>query len=158
MRTSDQRPATGRNFAPSFWALVSSRSSLVADRSGFSMIELMITVVFVAMGALMIQGSFLRSADMFGRYSNSLKIMDWMNEECSKTKESILFFDGALGDSESGTMILSGKSFSWARQVESLSLPSLSSIRYSVRCTESGKPITLQNELYVYTKDPTLGL
>ena len=117
------------------------------------MIELMITVAFVAMGALMIQGSFLRSAEMFGRYSNTLKIMDWMNKECARIKEQLLYSDEFPESNESGVMDLSGKSFSWANEVESLGLPNLNAIRCSVNWTESGKPMQLKNELYVYKKD-----
>ena len=121
------------------------------------MIELMVTVVFVTLGSFLIQGSFLRSADMFGRYSHTLKLMDWMNAQSSKTKESLLYFDGAPEGAGGGEGSLGGKSFSWSSEVQPLGPPDLYSIRYTVRWTESGKPAELKNEQYAYKKDSFLG-
>ncbi len=121
--------------------------------SGFSMIELMITVAFVMLGSMLIQGSFLRSADMFGRYSHTLKVMDWMNQQCTKAKENLLYSKDSDSGSESGDIEISGKSFSWVREIQRLGTPNLNSIHYVVRWTESGKPLELQSELYVYKKD-----
>ena len=120
------------------------------------MIELMVTVIFVTLGSFLIQGSFLRSADMFGRYSHSLALMDWMDEQSSKTRENLLYFDGAEG-SESGEGSLDGRPFSWTREVQALDPPELNSILYTVRWAESGKPIELKNEQYAYKKSSLPG-
>ena len=116
------------------------------------MIELMVTVVFVTLGSFLIQGSFLRSADMFGRYSHTLKVMDWMNEESARTRESLLYSEEAP-ENASGGLTVDGKSVSWTRQITSLGPDSFNSIRYSAIWTESGKPVELKNELYAYKQD-----
>jgi len=151
MNASDERLETSdkRQTAP-----VASRWSLVSSRSGFSMIELMITVVFVTLGSLLIQGSFLRSADMFGRYSHTLNVMDWMNQECAKAKEILLYSKEETVESESGHLEISGRAYSWTRDIQPIAT-NLHSIHYAVRWTESGKPMELKNELYVYKKDPS---
>ena len=120
------------------------------------MIELMVTVVFVTLGSFLIQGSFLRSADMFGRYSHSLALMDWMDQQSSKTRENFLYSDIGEG-AESGEGSLNGRSFSWTREVRALGLPDLNSILYTVRWNESGKPIELKNEQYAYKKNSLPG-
>ncbi len=117
------------------------------------MIELMVTVVFVAMGSFLIQGSFLRSADMFGRYSHTLKLIDWTNAESAKVREAIVYGDGVSEGAVNGEGSLDGRPFSWKREVSSLDLPGLDSVHYTVRWQESGRPVELQNEQYVY-KDP----
>jgi hypothetical protein len=114
----------------------------------------MLTVCFVLLGAMLIQGSFLRSADVFGRYSHTLKIMDWMNRQCAKDKENILYSKETEIGNESGIITIAEKPYSWTRNIEVLDAPNLRSIHYRVQWTESGKPIELQNELYVYKKDP----
>lgn len=134
-------------------AIRSAASRVLRSQAGFSMVELMVTVVFVTLGSLLVQGSFLRSADMFGRYSNTLNIMNWMNQECTKTREILLYSKEEELESESGAVTISGKSFSWTRRVQSMETPNLSSIHYSAQWTESGKPMELQSELYVYKKD-----
>ncbi len=120
------------------------------------MIELMVTVVFVALGSFLIQGSFLRSADMFGRYSHTLRLIDWTNAESEKVREDILYGDGVSEGSTSGQGSLDGRPFSWTREVASLDLPGLESILYTVRWNESGRPVELKNEQYAY-KDPFPG-
>jgi len=117
------------------------------------MIELMITVVFVTLGSLLIQGSFMRAANMFGRYSHTLSLMDWMDQESAKAKETLLYSKESELGNENGTLTIDGKSFSWSRAVEPLETPNLSLIRYSANWTESGKPMEHRSELYVYKKD-----
>ena len=113
----------------------------------------MLTVSFVLMGTLLIQGSFMRAADMFGRYSHTLMAMAWTHREDARVREELLYSDGAGADSQSGTLQLSdGKTCQWSREVQSSSGPGLYSIRTEVHWTESGRPVDLQSEFYVYKK------
>lgn len=120
------------------------------------MIELMVTVVFVTLGSFLIQGSFLRSADMFGRYSHTLRLIDWTNTQSAQVREDIVYGDGFSEGALSGEGSLDGRPFSWTREVNELDMRGLNSIRYTVRWNESGKPVELKNEQYAY-KDPFPG-
>lgn len=117
------------------------------------MIELMMTLVFVTLGLTLIQGSFLRSADMLGRYSHTLKVMDWMNQQCAKTKENFLYSKEFDSGSQSGVLEISGKSFSWVREIQPLGEENLHSIRTTVQWSEGGKPAELKSESYVYKNE-----
>ena len=116
------------------------------------MVELMITVVFVTLGSMLIQGSFMRSADMFGRYSHTMSLMNWMDQESAKAKETFLNSKESELGNESGVITLEGRPYSWARDVQTIQA-NLSVIRYSSQWTEGGKPMNLKNEIYVYKKD-----
>ncbi len=119
------------------------------------MIELLLTVVFVLMGSQMIQGGFLRAADVFGRYSSTLKMMLWAEEQNARAREALLK-DGSEG-STGGTLALDGREYSWEQTAQMLPERNLHAIRLSVAWAESGRPQTLQKEIYVYKKDLSQG-
>ena len=125
----------------------------LTNARGFSLIELMLTVSFVLLGTTLIQGSFLRAAEIFGRYTDTMKAMVWMNQECARTKEELLYSEGGEPANEGGTVEISGKSFPWSRDVLPAGGPNLYAIRMSMRWTESGKPVDLKSEWYAYKKD-----
>jgi len=116
------------------------------------MIELMLTVVFVVLGSQMVQGGFLRAADMFGRYTNTLKTMVWVDGEIAVAREALVRdeLDGAGG---SGVLTRSGKEVTWKREVSSMDTPGLYSIHFSTAWTEGGRPLSLDKEVYVYHPD-----
>lgn len=118
------------------------------------MIELMVTVVFVTLGSFLIQGSFLRSAAMFGRYSHTLSVMDWMDADGAEMREQLLA-GNIVSDNSSGSGSADGKPFQWTRELRPLD-GTLNTIRYTVRWDEGGKPAEAKSEQYVY-KDPLAG-
>ena len=129
------------------------RSPLAHHKSvgGYSMVELLLTVVFVALGTQLIQGSFLRAAEVLGRYSDTLKVMVWADEQTARTREELL--DGEPEYSQSGTLQYPNKDFAWNQTVQSLSGPNLYGINLSVEWAESGRPQKLLKEIYVYKRD-----
>ena len=126
--------------------------SKTGTNSGFSLIELMLTVCFVMLGSLLIQGSFMRAADMFGRYTHTLQALVRMDQAAALAKEQLLYGgdDGAVG--QNGVWDLEGKSCDWSQDIQTLG-PGLVSIQVKARWTESGKPLELQSELYAYKKN-----
>lgn len=137
MGTSDQRPAT-------------------SDQAGYSMIELLLTLVFVALGTQMVQGSFLKAADMFGRYSNTLRTVLWSEAQASLARETLLRDE--FVESANGTLNFSNKELAWQREATALETRNLYSIRLSTSWSESGKPQRFEKEFYVYKKDLSQGL
>ena len=119
------------------------------------MVELLLTVVFVSLGSLMIQGTLLKGADVFGRYSNTLRAIAWSEQKWAASREALLRDE--LASSEEGSLSLPGKDFQWSLGSDELETD-LYSIRLSLRWTESGKPLAYEKESYVYKRDLSLQL
>ena len=126
------------------------------NETGFSLIELMLTMVFVALGSMMIQGTMLRAADVYGRYTNTLKTLLWADEQAQRAREALLM--GDFEPSKSGMLEAPNKEFSWTQDMEPLETPNLYRLDLHVTWTESGKPFELQRSQYVYQKDASQGL
>jgi Tfp pilus assembly protein PilV len=120
--------------------------------SGFSLIELMLTVSFVMLGAILLQGSYMRSAEIFGRYTHSLEGMVWAQEQISQAREALLMSD-EYTPSDSGTIQSGGKSIDWSRETRSASGTNLHSINMKLSWKEGSKVVDMEAEQYVY-KNP----
>jgi hypothetical protein len=123
---------------------------------GFSLVELMLTVVFVTLGSQMIQGGYLRSAEMFGRYIHTIQATVLAEEQIAAAREALIC-EKKDNESDSGVLARSGREYSWTREVGSADGPNLYSIRFSVSWVEGGKPFKLHREIYVYRPDPLHG-
>ena len=110
-------------------------------------------MVFVALGSMMIQGTMLRAADVYGRYTNTLKVMVWADEQAQLARQSMLMDETEL--SKSGTLEAPNKQFSWKQRMDGLGSPNLYQLSLNVSWTESGKEFTFERSQYVYQKDPT---
>lgn len=120
------------------------------------MVELLLTLVFVMLGVQMIQGSFLRAADVFGRYSNTLKVMTWADESLAHAREALL--KNEFAGSEDGVLHVPNKDFTWQQSIMLLDGSNLYSIALKVSWTEGGKPLDFEKQIYVYKKDLSQGL
>ncbi len=121
---------------------------------GFSLIELMLTVSFVMLGAILLQGSYMRSAEIYGRYTHSLSSMVWMQEQIAQAKEDLLF-SGDDVPSESGVVDASGKEIHWSREVQPAAGSNLYSIGMKMSWKEGPKFIEMEGEQVVYKKPST---
>ncbi len=118
--------------------------------AGFSLIELMLTMVFVMLGAQMIQGTMLRAADVYGRYTNTLKVILWSQEQTERAREALLRDEL---ESKSGTLEAPNKEFEWRQDAVPMEGPNLYRIDLLMSWAEGGKPLTFQKSVYVYQKD-----
>ncbi len=118
------------------------------------MIEVMITTVVLLLGTVMIHESYLRRADLFGRYTHTLKVRSWMNEQLWAAKESLVYSQTPSTDPQSGTFVSSGRSYDWSQDIQSLSGQNLYAIRLSVHWNEGNRPLNLIKETYAFKKDP----
>jgi len=133
-------------------------TSRIGNDRGFSFIELMVTLSFVVLGSLLIQGSFMRAADVSGRYSHTLKAMAWADREKAKAQEALLYTRGEESGDGGGTLELGEKSCEWSRKVKTGGGPNLYDILLELHWTESGRPQQYKNETYVYKKETTQNL
>ncbi len=121
---------------------------------GFSLIELMLTVSFVMLGAILLQGSYMRSVEVFGRYTHSLGAMVWMQEQINVTKESLLFSEEGVS-SQSGVVQDGGKDIHWSLETQPANGSNLYSIDMKMSWKEGSKSIAMEGEQYVYKKPST---
>jgi Tfp pilus assembly protein PilV len=125
-------------------------------QAGFSLIELLLTVVFVMLGTQMIQANFLRASDVYGRYTNTLKALLWSSERTARAREALLMEEESEG-SGSGVWQTPNKEFKWQQSTQPLAGRNLHSIQVELAWSESGKPFKFQKEIYVYKKDLSQG-
>lgn len=131
------------------------RPRKAASDRGYSLVELLLTVVFVMLGSQMIQAGFLRAADVFGRYSGTLKIVVWTEEQAAHAREALL--RDQLAGSEAAVLEFDGRPYDWRQETDMEPTPNLYSIRQTVSWSESGRPQTFQKEFYAYRKDASQG-
>ncbi len=123
-------------------------------RRGFSLMEVMVAVVVLALGTLFIQQGLLRSAHLYGLYVNSFKAKIWLDEKLWEAKEAALYSE-TPGGGDSGAYTDQGKDFSWSTEVQEIG-KNLYSIKSAIEWAESGRPTRLAKEVYGYRQDKTL--
>ncbi len=155
--TRDQRLATkdaeknewqDTEINPFLLSLVSSLQS----RKGFSLMEVLVTVIFVTLASQLIQTGFLKAADVYSRYTNTLEAIIWSNAEVGRSQEAI-FTDSSTDGG--GTLLVSGKEISWRRSIASLGQTDLYGVKVDVSWLVAGKPFQIEKEQYVYRQDPS---
>ena len=120
---------------------------------GFSMIEVMIATAVLLLGTVMLHESYLRTADLFGRYTHTLKVRTWMDEQLWAAKESLIYSKTPSTDPQTGTFVFLAKPYNWSQSISSLSGPDLYAIRLGVNWNEGNQPVTLTKEIYAFRKD-----
>lgn len=112
----------------------------------------MLTVSFVMLGAILLQGSYMRSAEIFGRYTHSLDAIVWAEEQIARAREDLLMSD-EYAPSDSGTIQSGGKSIVWSRETRPAAGTYLHAIDMKLSWKEGSKAVDMEAEQYVY-KDP----
>ncbi|GEM_PF-2289262 len=115
-------------------------------KAGFTLIEVMLAVVFLALGTLMIQEGFLRSANLYGRYVNTMRASVWMNGRLWGAREAVLALDEAPS-SDNGELILDGVPFHWALDVREVD-KDLYALRLAMEWNEGSRPLSVIREIY----------
>ena len=88
------------------------------QQRGFTLIEIVLTVSILSLGAVMVYQSNLTSLDVFARYLHRLSIQNWADEKIWEAKENMLASEDAEAGSTSGAFTKNGKDFSWAMKVK----------------------------------------
>lgn len=126
------------------------------SKKGFTLIEIMLAVVFLALGTLLIQEGYLRSATLFGTYSNSFRARQWLAGKMWELKESVLHAETPAAGSDQGSFTESEKSFSWLTSVDARGEENLYLLRAEVHWNEGNRPIQIEKEEYVCREEKSL--
>ena len=116
------------------------------NRSGFTLVEVMITVAVLSLGTLLIHQGLLRSADALGHYNNLLVAQEWAEAKLWDTRESLLYSsddDPAVPAGSSFTE--SGKEFECSVTTKSQAdANNLYGIQIQVGWQEGHQPVSYQ--------------
>ena len=104
----------------------------------------------------MIHEAYLRSAGLFERYENSLKIQNWMDEKISSDKIDLLGPALPITGVQEGELAKFSAGFRWSEEVQSIHEKDLYSIRLTVMSPGMNKLIKSE-EVYVFHKDAAQG-
>lgn len=117
-------------------------------KSGFTLVEVLLAVSFLALGTLLIQEGFLRAAGLYGRYANTMRASVWMNEHFWNARETALF-SNAVPAPETGEFTSEGVPFLWSLNVDSVpAAKNLYALKLTVQWNEGSRPVTLIREVY----------
>ena len=81
--------------------------------AGFTLIEVMVTVVILSLGTLVIHEGLLRSADVLVHINNKLVAEEWFKDKAWDTEESLFFSEEDSGQAASGTFTEANRNFDW---------------------------------------------
>lgn len=117
-------------------------------RAGFTLVEVLMAVAMLALGTLLIQEGFLRSAHLYGRYTNTMRASVWMNERLWRAREAVLFSEEPPSP-DGGEFTAEGTSFKWLLGVEPLpKARRLYALKLTVDWREGSRPLSLVREIY----------
>ena len=87
---------------------------------GFTLLEVMITTVVLALGATLIHQSFFIAVDSFNYYSTLLKVTPWMDEKIWQAQNDLKYSGPAGNISGAGSLEVNNKSINWSLDYSSL--------------------------------------
>ena len=87
---------------------------------GFTLLEVLITVAVLALGATLIYQSFFIAVDSYNYYSTFLKISPWMDEKIWQAQNDLRHLGAASAISTGGELEVNNKNINWSLVYNSL--------------------------------------
>lgn len=128
------------------------------NKRGFTLIEVMLTVVVLSLGTLLIQESYLRTAHLFGVYANTFRARAWVDEKMWELREASVFAEAPASGSGAGSFTVSGKVFRWQSEVTPLPGKDAFALKVNVDWNEGNRPTWLTQETYATKTEIPLAL
>ena len=85
-----------------------------AQSAGFTLIEVMVTVVILSLGTLVIHEGLLRSADVLVHTNSQLVAEEWFSDKTWDVEESLFFSEEDSEQAASGTFTEVNRNFDWS--------------------------------------------
>ena len=127
--------------------MTSRTGSRVRCAAGFTLVEVLAAAVILALGTLLLQGGLLRSASLYGRYSNTLKAGLWADAKLWEAREALLYADPPNLRPDQGSFMADGRRYGWSMDVRRMG-EDFYSVGLAVRWNEGDFPMELKREMY----------
>lgn len=119
----------------------------------FTLLEVMITAVVLALGATLIHQSFFIAVDSFNYYSTLLKVTPWMGEKIWQAQNELKHSGQAAMASGGGALEINNKSINWGLTYNSLGSSadqkdSLYQVDLVLFWPQSGRQVKLSRSAY----------
>ena len=110
----------------------------IGSKKGFALIEIMVTVSLLSLGATMIYQSNLMSLRTYGRSENRLSLQGLAEEKIWEVQQRILESDAPEVGSSSGVFSQGSRAYPWQLNTELMwQSEDLKSSFYQIECTVS---------------------
>ena len=93
------------------------------NKTGFTLIELMISVVILGLGICVVAKSFMSSFEGLSIAQDYLAAIPWASEKMAELRIEACQSPGLLSSRNSGNTVLGPREFNWNQEVEELSQP-----------------------------------
>jgi prepilin-type N-terminal cleavage/methylation domain-containing protein len=97
-----------------------SKKTGKSSLAGFTLLEVMITAVVLALGATLIHQSFFIAVDSFNYYSTLLKVTPWMDEKIWQAQNDLKHSGAAAAIPAGGLLEVNNKIINWGLTHNSL--------------------------------------
>lgn len=122
-------------------------------RRGFTLIEVLVCVAILATGIIFIFESFFSCMNAFGRYTNYLNILPWVNEKLWRAEDEIVRQGKTALLENQGEFNYSGRTFLWQLASNLVDKDAkLYRINLLVSWQEANKKIQLSRHIYAIQK------
>jgi prepilin-type N-terminal cleavage/methylation domain-containing protein len=118
-------------------------------RRGFTLIEVMVTVVILSLGAVLLYSAFFTSLDSFNYCVNYVKVIPWMDEKVWQAQDFLSHFNQSEQLDREGEFKNGNKNFNWRlfyNQVDELQ--GLYKIALTVFWRQGQRTITVSRTAY----------
>jgi hypothetical protein len=127
--------------------------------TGFTFVELMVTVVILMSGLILIIQSFVTAAGAFNTTQNYIQVLQFLDAKMQETESSARINNGIIRDDSKGEFSFGPRNFEWVLEVtgveksEELDLSEdLNKVTLTVSWIEKNNPKKLAVETYLSNK------
>jgi prepilin-type N-terminal cleavage/methylation domain-containing protein len=131
-------------------------TSRTGNKKGFTLVEVLVAVSILSLGAVFIYQGNMMALDVYGRYVRRLSAQNWAEEKIWQAKEEILGKPFAPIGETSGVFTARGRDYRWQLSVEASELDEFYSIALEISWKEGSRDMSM--ERFSFVRKPTMTL
>ncbi len=118
------------------------------DRGGFTLFEVIVTVVILSVGLVAIYEALIVSVNGFGYYSNMLTVQSWMDKKIWEAQDILVRGGSEAEVSEGGTFKSGNKDVQFDLKKRAVIDGSLYELRLECSWREGGRDVSVSRVAY----------